>query len=169
MDTINNLHNRKVCYHYHINMDFLGNCFVQSLSCVRLFVTPWTEALQASLSFTTARSSLNSCPLGRRCHAAIPPSVVPFSSCPQSFPAPGTLPVGLLFSSGGQRTGAAASASDLSFDYMGLCQQSDVSAFYMRSRFLTASLENSTDCIVHAIAKTQTRLSNFHFSQSFFS
>ena len=31
---------------------------VQSLSCVRLFVTPWTEAHQASLSFTISRSLL---------------------------------------------------------------------------------------------------------------
>ena len=30
---------------------------VQSLSCVRLFVTPWTTARQASLSITNSRSS----------------------------------------------------------------------------------------------------------------
>ena len=32
--------------------------FVQSLSCVQLFVTPWTAACQASLSFTISRSLL---------------------------------------------------------------------------------------------------------------
>ena len=31
---------------------------VQSLSCVRLFVTPWTAARQASLSFTVSQSLL---------------------------------------------------------------------------------------------------------------
>ena len=31
---------------------------VQSLSCVRLFATPWTAAHQASLSITNSRSSL---------------------------------------------------------------------------------------------------------------
>ena len=31
---------------------------VQSLSCVRLFVTPWTVAYQASLSITNSRSLL---------------------------------------------------------------------------------------------------------------
>ena len=31
---------------------------VQSLSCVRLFATPWTAACQASLSITNSRSSL---------------------------------------------------------------------------------------------------------------
>ena len=32
--------------------------FAQSLSCVRLFVTPWTAACQASLSFTISQSLL---------------------------------------------------------------------------------------------------------------
>ena len=31
---------------------------VQSLSCVRLFVTPWTAAYQASLSFTISRTGI---------------------------------------------------------------------------------------------------------------
>ena len=37
-------------------VDFLGS--VQSLSCVQLFVTPWTAACQASLSITNSRSLL---------------------------------------------------------------------------------------------------------------
>ena len=39
-----------------------------------------------------------------------PSSVLPFSSCPQSFPASGTFPVSQLFMSGGQSIGASASA-----------------------------------------------------------
>ena len=41
-------------------MHFLQPAFssVQSLSCVRLFVTPWIAACQASLSITNSRSSL---------------------------------------------------------------------------------------------------------------
>ena len=31
-------------------------CLVQSLSCVQLFVTPWTAASQASLSFTISQN-----------------------------------------------------------------------------------------------------------------
>ena len=42
---------------------------------------------------------------------AIQPSVVPFSSCPQSFPASGSFQMSQLFSSGGQSIGALASAS----------------------------------------------------------
>ena len=38
----------------------------------------------------------NSCPLSRWCHSAISSSVVPFSSCPQSFPASGSFQVSQL-------------------------------------------------------------------------
>ena len=56
----------------------------------------------------------NSCPLMPSdhlvlCHPTISSSVVPFSSCPQSFPASGSFPMSQLFTSGGQRTGVAAS------------------------------------------------------------
>ena len=53
----------------------------------RLFVTPWTAAHQASLSITNPGMYSNSSPLSRWCHANISSSIVPFSSCPQSFPA----------------------------------------------------------------------------------
>ena len=43
------------------------------------------------------------------CHPTISSSVVPFSSCPQSFPAKESFPMNLLFSSGGQSIGASAS------------------------------------------------------------
>ena len=44
----------------------------------------------------------NPCPLSWWCHPTISSSVVPFSSCPQSFPAPGSFPMSQLFASGGQ-------------------------------------------------------------------
>ena len=50
----------------------------------------------------------NSCPSSRWCHPTISSSVVPFSSCPQSLPASGSLPVCQLFSWGGQSTGVSA-------------------------------------------------------------
>ena len=46
----------------------------------------------------------------RWCHPDISSSVIPFSSCPQSFPASGSFPVSQLFASGGQSTGVSASA-----------------------------------------------------------
>ena len=55
----------------------------------------------------------NSCPLSQWCHPTISSSVVPFSSCLQSFPASGSFPMSWLFASGGQSIGALASASVL--------------------------------------------------------
>ena len=53
----------------------------------------------------------NSCPLSWWCHPTISSSVIPFSSCLQSFPASGSFPMSQLFASGGQRIGTSASAS----------------------------------------------------------
>ena len=47
------------------------------------------------------------------CHPAISSSVVPFSSCPQSFPASESFPMSQLFTWGGQSTGVSALASVL--------------------------------------------------------
>ena len=44
----------------------------------------------------------NPCPLSQWCHPTIPSSVVPFSSCPQSFPASGSFQMSQIFASGGQ-------------------------------------------------------------------
>ena len=55
----------------------------------------------------------DSCPLSQWCHPAISSSVVPFSSCLQSFPASGSFPMSQLFTSGGQNIGVSASASVL--------------------------------------------------------
>ena len=51
-----------------------------------------------------------SCPLGGWCHPTIWSSVVPFSSCLQSFPALGTFPMSQFFPSSGQSIGASSSA-----------------------------------------------------------
>ena len=53
----------------------------------------------------------NSCPLCRWWHPTISSSVVPLSSCPQSFPALGSFPMSQLFTSGGQSIGVSASTS----------------------------------------------------------
>ena len=61
----------------------------------------------------TARVYPNLCPLSQWCHPTISSSVIPFSSCPQSFPASGSFPMSQLFASGGQSIGVSASASVL--------------------------------------------------------
>ena len=55
----------------------------------------------------------NPCPLSRWCHPAISSSFIPFSSCPQFFPASGYFPVRQLFTWGGQSIGVSASTSVL--------------------------------------------------------
>ena len=55
----------------------------------------------------------DSCPSSRWCHPAISSSVVPYSSCPQSFPASGSFPMSQLFAWCGQSIGISASISVL--------------------------------------------------------
>ena len=80
---------------------------VQSFSHVRLFVTPWTVALQASLSITNSRSLL------KLMSVTISSSVIPFSTHLQSFRASGSFPMSQFFVSGGQSIGVSASTSVL--------------------------------------------------------
>ena len=53
------------------------------------------------------RAYSNSCPSPWWCHPTISPSVAPFSSCLQSFPASGSFPMSWFFASGGQSTGVS--------------------------------------------------------------
>ena len=85
---------------------------VQSLSGVQLFATPWTAARQAFLSITPGVYS-NSYPLSQWWNPAVSSSVIPFSSCLQSFSASGAFQMSQLFTSGGQSIGLSASASIL--------------------------------------------------------
>ena len=61
----------------------------------------------------------NSCPSSWWCHPAISSSVIPFSSCPQSFQASGSFPMSQLFAWGGQSIGVSASASVLPMNTQG--------------------------------------------------
>ena len=68
---------------------------------------------------STPRAYSNSCLLNRWCHPTISSSVVLFSSCLRSFPASGSFPMSQLFVSGGQSTGASASAPVLLMNIQG--------------------------------------------------
>ena len=61
----------------------------------------------------TARVYPNPCPLSQWGQPTISSNVVPFSSCPQSFPASGYFPMSQFFASGGQSIGVSASTSVL--------------------------------------------------------
>ena len=59
----------------------------------------------------------NLCPLSQWCHPTISSSVIPFSSCPQSFPASLSFQMSQLFASGGQSIGVSASTSVLPMNW----------------------------------------------------
>ena len=61
----------------------------------------------------TTKVYSNPCPLSQWCHPTIFSSVIPFSSCPQSFPASGSFQMSQLFISRGQSIGVSASTSVL--------------------------------------------------------
>ena len=79
----------------------LYDCFifvlVQLLNHAWLFATPWTVACQASLSITISWSLFKLMSIELVYHPTISSSVVPFSSCLQSFPASGSFPMIVLY------------------------------------------------------------------------
>ena len=85
-------------------------------SCSVVSNSLWPHGLQhARLPCPSSipRACSDSCPLRQWCHRSILSSVIPFSSCPQSFPASGSFPMRQFFTSGGQSIGASASTSVL--------------------------------------------------------
>ena len=101
-----------LCYPDSWKLESTGKCSrhhqFSSVTRVWLFATPWIAALPGLpvyyqlLEFTQTHVHGVS--------DAIQPShpVVPFSSCPQSFPASESFPMSQLFSWGGQSTGVSA-------------------------------------------------------------
>ena len=67
-----------------------------------------------------SRKLLNSCPASWWCPPTILSSIVPFSSCPQSFRASGSFLMSQLFTSGGQSIGVSPSALVLPMNIQGL-------------------------------------------------
>ena len=117
---------------------------IQLLSHTWLFVTPWTAAHQASLSFTISQNCSKSCPLRWWCHPPILSSVIPFSSCLQSFSASGSFPMSQFFTSGGQSIGASASASVLPMNIQDWFTLGLTSSISLQSKTLSRVFSNTT-------------------------
>ena len=81
----------------------------------------------------------NSCPLSQWCHPTISSSVVPFSSCLQSFPASGSFLMSQLFASGSQSIGALASGSVLLMNIQGWFPLGRTGLISLLSRTLKSS------------------------------
>ena len=86
---------------------------VQLLSCLTQSDSLWPHGLphiRLPCSSPIPRGYSNSCPSSRWCHPNISFSVIPFSSCLQSFPASGSIQMSWFFPWGGHITGLSVSA-----------------------------------------------------------
>ena len=86
----------------------------------------------------------NSCPLSRWYHPTISSSVVPFSSCLQSFPASGPFPMSQLFTSGGHSTGVSALALVLAMNIQGWFSLGLTGLIYLLSKELSRVFSSIT-------------------------
>ena len=103
------------CKIYTVNNSLKTNSVssFQLLSHVQLM---WPHGLQHTrlpCPSPTPRACSHSCVSSQWCHPTISSSVIPFSSCPQSYPASGSFPMSQPFASSGQSIGVSASASVL--------------------------------------------------------
>ena len=86
----------------------------------------------------------NSSPLSWWCHPTISSSVVPFSSCLQSFPALGAFQMSQLFASSGQNIGVLVSTSVLSMNTHGLSPLGWTGWISLQSKGLSRVFSNAT-------------------------
>ena len=117
---------------------------VQSLSCVRIFVTPWTAAPQASLSFIISPSLFTLMSVE---------SVMPFNHLilcgpllflPSIFPTSGSFPMSQLFTSGGQSIGVSASTAVLPMNTQDWSPSEWTGLISLQSKGLSRVFSNTT-------------------------
>ena len=117
---------------------------VQLLSHVWFFAALWTTACQASLSITNSQGLLKLMFIELWCHPTILSSVIPFSSCLQSFPASGFFQMSQFFASGGQSIGISASASVLPVNIQDLFPLGLIGLISLLSKGLSRVFSNAT-------------------------
>ena len=93
---------------------------------------------------STPKACSNSCPLSRWFHPTISSSVLPFSSCLQSFPASGSFQRSQFFASGGQSIGVSASASVLSMNIQDWSPSGCTGWISLQSKGLSRVFSNTT-------------------------
>ena len=92
----------------------------------------------------TSKAYSNLCPWSWRCHPIISPSVIPVSSCLQSFWASGSFSKSQFFASGGQSIGASASASVFPVDIQDWFPLGWTGWIALQSRELSRVFSNTT-------------------------
>ena len=104
----------------------------------------------------------NSCPLSWWCHPTISSSVIPFSSCFQSFSTSGSFPMSQFFASDGQSIGVSASAVVLPMNIHYWFPLGLTGWIFLQSKGLSRVFSNTT-VQNHQFFSTQFSLwSNFH-------
>ena len=125
--------------------EFVGNSVQFSCSFMSDSLRP--HGLQHSrppCPSTTPGVYSNSCLSSWWCHPTISPSLVPFSSCLQSFPASGTFQMSQFFASGHQSTGVSASASVLPMNIQGWFPWGWTGWISLQSKGLSRVFSNTT-------------------------
>ena len=148
---------------FHVNCDyFLLLVVVQSLHHVQFFVTSWTAACQASLSFTISWRFLKLMSI----ESVMPPNHLILCRLllllPQSLPTSGSFPMSQYFTSGGQSIGASASTSILSMSIQGWFPWGLTGLISLLSKGISRVFSNTT-VQKHEFTGTQPSLwSNSH-------
>jgi len=117
---------------------------IQLLSHVRLFATHESQHARPPCPTPTPGVHSHSHPSSQWYHPAISSSVVPFFSCPQSFPASESFPMSQLFTWGGQRTGVSALASFLPKKSQGWSPSEWTGWISLQSKGLSTVFSNTT-------------------------
>ena len=152
--------------------NLMNSCASVQFRCSVVSDSLWPHGLQHAklpcLSPTPGACS-NSWPSSWWCHSNISSSVIPFSSCLQSFPASGTFPMSQFFTSGGQSIGVSMNIQDwyplgwicwLSLQSKGtlkslLQQHSSKASILQRSVFFIVQLWHPSMTIGKTIALTR--------------
>ena len=116
-------------------------------SCSVMSNSLWLHGLQRTrlpCPSLSPRVYSNSCPLSQWCLSTISCSLAPLSSCPQSSPASGSVPMSCLFTSGGQSIGASALASVLPMKIQGWFPLSLTGLISLLSKRLSGVFSSTT-------------------------
>ena len=130
---------------YNFTLDFPQ--VILQLSSLIVSDSLWSHELQHTrppCPLPTSGLYPISCPLSRWCHSTISSSVVPFSSCPQSFPASGSFQMSHLFASGGQSIGVSASTLVLPMNTQDWSPLEWMSWISLQSKGLSRVFSNTT-------------------------
>ena len=130
--------------HYHYNLlSFKGQFSSIPQSCPTL-CTHEPQHARSPCPSPTPGVHPNTCPLSQWCHPTISSSVVPFSSCPQSFPAAGSFQMSQLFKSGSQSIGVSASTSVLPMNTQDWSPLGWIGWISLQSKGLSRVFSNTT-------------------------